>query len=98
MGLEDNDRGRRQRGLSGAAVHRAPAAPGARLRESFNGKLRDDCLNLARFDTLLEAQVLIERWRCEYNQTGRHNSLGYRPPAPEAAPEPVALARLHRTW
>jgi putative transposase len=52
--------------------------------ESFNGKLRDECLNLERFDTLLEAQVLIERWRLEYNHLRPHSSLGYRPPAPEA--------------
>ncbi|MBM4415298.1 MAG: transposase, partial [Chloroflexi bacterium] len=52
--------------------------------ESFNGKLRDECLNLERFDTLLEAQVLIERWRLEYNHRRPHSSLGYRPPAPEA--------------
>ena len=52
--------------------------------ESFNGKLRDECLNLERFDTLLEAQVLIERWRLEYNHLRPPSSLGYRPPAPEA--------------
>lgn len=52
--------------------------------ESFNGKLRDECLNLERFDTLLEAQVLIERWRLEYNHLRPHSSLAYRPPAPEA--------------
>jgi putative transposase len=52
--------------------------------ESFNGKLRDECLNLERFDTLLEAQVLIERWRLEYNHSRPHSALGYRPPAPEA--------------
>ena len=34
-----------------------------RYVESFNGKLRDECLNLERFDTLLEARVLVERWR-----------------------------------
>ena len=52
--------------------------------ESFNGKLRDERLNLERLDTLLEAQMLVERWRCEYNQLRPHSSLGYRPPAPEA--------------
>ena len=51
--------------------------------ESFNGKLRDECLNRERFDTLLEAQVLIEGWRREYNQIRPHSALGYRPPAPE---------------
>ena len=52
--------------------------------ESFNGKLRDEVLNLEVFDTLLEAKVLIERWRREYNHVRPHSSLGYRPPAPEA--------------
>ena len=36
------------------------------------------------FDTLLEAKVLIERWRVRYNTVRPHSSLGYRPPAPEA--------------
>ena len=52
--------------------------------ESFNGKLRDELLNVEIFDTLLEAKVLIERWRREYNTFRPHSSLGYRPPAPEA--------------
>ena len=51
--------------------------------ESFNGKLRDECLNRELFDTLLEAQILIEGWRREYNQIRPHRALGYRPPAPE---------------
>lgn len=52
--------------------------------ESFNGKLRDEILNVEIFDTMLEAKVLIERWRREYNHIRPHSSLGYRPPAPEA--------------
>lgn len=52
--------------------------------ESFNGKLRDELLEREIFDTLLEAKVLIERWRCEYNTIRPHSSLGNRPPAPEA--------------
>ena len=52
--------------------------------ESFNGKLRDELLNLEIFTTLEEAKVLIEQWRREYNQVRPHSSLGYRPPAPEA--------------
>ncbi len=54
--------------------------------ESFNGKLRDELLDGEIFDTLLEAQVLVERWRIEYNTFRPHSSLGYRPPAPEAVP------------
>ena len=52
--------------------------------ESFNGKLRDELLNREIFDTLLEAKILIKRWRHEYNHIRPHSSLGYRPPAPEA--------------
>lgn len=52
--------------------------------ESFNGKLRDELLNLEIFETLLEARVLVERWRVDYNTHRPHSSLGYRPPAPEA--------------
>ena len=52
--------------------------------ESFNGKLRDELLNREIFDTLLEAKILIKRWRFEYNHIRPHSSLGYRPPAPEA--------------
>jgi putative transposase len=56
--------------------------------ESFNGKLRDELLNGEIFYTLPEARVLIEMWRRHYNQVRPHSSLGYRPPAPEAAPGP----------
>ena len=51
--------------------------------ESFFGKMRDELLNGEIFDTLLEARVVIEAWRREYNQRWPHSSLGYRPPAPE---------------
>ena len=51
--------------------------------ESFNGKLRDELLNRESFDTLREAQVLIEDWRGEYNTRRPHSSLGYQPPVPE---------------
>jgi putative transposase len=52
--------------------------------ESFNGKMRDELLNREIFYTLREAQILIERWREEYNHHRPHSSLGYRPPAPQA--------------
>ena len=61
--------------------------------ESFNGKLRDELLNRDVFTTLLEAQVLIEQWRREYNQVRPHSSLGYRPPAPEAV-QPVPVGAI----
>ena len=52
--------------------------------ESFNGKLRDELLNLEIFYSLKEVQILTERWRREYNTIRPHSSLGYRPPVPEA--------------
>ena len=60
--------------------------------ESFNGKLRDECLNGEIFYSLKEAQVVIEHWRVEYNTRRPHWALGYRPPAPAAfAPRMAAL-------
>ena len=44
----------------------------------------DELLNGEVFTRLIEARILIEQWRREYNQVRPHSSLGYRPPAPEA--------------
>ncbi len=52
--------------------------------ESFNGKLRDELLDREIFYTLADAQILIERWRRQYNTVRPHSALGYRPPAPDA--------------
>jgi transposase InsO family protein len=60
-----------------------------------SGKLRDELLNGEKFDTVLEAQVLVENWRRHYNAVRPHSSLGYRPPAPEAVqPWPSGSAAL----
>jgi transposase InsO family protein len=42
--------------------------------ESFNGRLRDELLNSWRFDSLLEAQVIIEDWRIDYNANRPHSA------------------------
>lgn len=44
--------------------------------ESFQGRLRDECLNLQWFQTLTDAREKIERWRIEYNTERPHSSLG----------------------
>ena len=49
--------------------------------ESFNGKLRDECLNMHWFESLAQARRIIERWRVECNETRPHSSLGNRAPA-----------------
>ena len=49
--------------------------------ESFGGRLRDELLAVEAFNTLLEAQVLVEDWRIEYNTLRPHSALGYQTPA-----------------
>jgi putative transposase len=49
--------------------------------ESFNGSLRDECINIHRFETLAEAQRLIEAWRIDYNESRPHMALGNKTPA-----------------
>jgi putative transposase len=44
--------------------------------ESFNGRLRDELLNGWHFDSLLEAKVLIEDWRIDYNINRPHSAHG----------------------
>jgi putative transposase len=48
--------------------------------ESFHGKFRDACLNREVFGNLLEAKVLVEDWRRQYNEKRPHSSLGYQTP------------------
>jgi putative transposase len=48
--------------------------------ESFNGRLRDECLNEHWFLTLAHAQTAIEAWRLEYNNERPHSALGYLTP------------------
>jgi putative transposase len=48
--------------------------------ESFNGKLRDECLNENWFLSLKDAKMLIEDWRYEYNNERPHSALGGRTP------------------
>ncbi len=66
--------------------------------ESFNGKLRDECLNENWFSGLKDAKRIIEEWRMDYNRVRPHSSLGnlapreyarrlgglWSPPAPSA--------------
>jgi putative transposase len=49
--------------------------------ESFNGRLRDECLNANWFTNLSDARRKIETWRHDYSQQRPHNSLNYLPSA-----------------
>jgi putative transposase len=49
--------------------------------ESFNGTFRKECLNAEVFTSLTEARVMIEKWRCRYNERRPHSSQNYITPA-----------------
>ena len=53
--------------------------------ESFNGRVRDELLNLEEFTNLTVAQVVVEAWRIEYNTYRPHSALGGLTPADYAA-------------
>ena len=48
--------------------------------ETFNGSLRDECLNIHWFETLDEARQKIEAWRVEYNESRPHQGIGEMTP------------------
>ncbi len=53
--------------------------------ESFNSRVRDECLNINIFWSLAQARVVITDWKDDYNHRRRHSSLGYLAPAVYAA-------------
>jgi len=53
--------------------------------ESFNGRLRDECLNVYSFESIAHAKDLIEAWRRDYNDRRPHGALGHLTPSEYAA-------------
>jgi transposase InsO family protein len=60
--------------------------------ESFNNRLRQECLNMNQWLTLLHAKVAISDWKHAYNTGHRHSSLAYQTPAEYAS----ACSHSHR--
>jgi putative transposase len=62
--------------------------------ESFNGKLKHECLDGEILYPLKDAQIMIEKWRVLYNTLRPHSALGYRRTAPAACnpwvPNPIS--------
>ena len=58
--------------------------------ESFNSRVRDECLNINMFWSLAQARVVISDWKADDNHRRRHSALGYQAPAVDAA------ARTHQ--
>ena len=90
-----------QRWMAGSGIGTMYIQPGSPWEnpyiESFNGKFRDECLNREMFMSIVEARVIAEDWRKEYNEERPHSSLGYTTPAefarlslPPVAPLPPA--------
>ena len=72
------------RWLQDAKIETALSDPGSPWQngtnESFNGKFRDECLNMEWFRSRAEARVVIEQWRIHYNEDRPHSTLGYLTP------------------
>ena len=62
--------------------------------ESFNNRLRKECLNRNHWNTLFEARVVIGDFKDEHNHRHRHSALGYRTPAEYAA----RCSHTHTPW
>ncbi len=67
--------------------------------ESFNGKLRDECLNEEVFANLAEARAVIQRWRLDYNHVRPHSAHGgLSPEAVRLNPAAGAGDQLSTPW
>ncbi|MGH9544591.1 MAG: IS3 family transposase [Terriglobales bacterium] len=78
-------------------VHIQPGKPTQNARiESFNGRLREECLNLSWFQNLFDARRKIAAWRTEYNEERPHSSLGYKTPKEFAAAQAAGFYTTER--
>jgi putative transposase len=76
-----------------ATFHIEPGKPGRNgFGESFNARLRDECLNEEEFWSIAHARVLLERFRVESNTEHLHSWLGYLTPAEFAEAHPAGAA------
>jgi putative transposase len=72
--------------------------------EAFNGRLRDECLNVHQFISLADAQAKIEAWRLDYNQRRPHSLLGHLTPKEYAEQRQsrtineAAFSQLRSVW
>jgi putative transposase len=87
--------------LAWAAKHRvqlhyiAPGKPTQNaFAESFNGKLRAECLNDNVFTSIAEAREIIERWRVDYNECRPHRLIGQMTPSAFAIDQNRSLTTI----
>ena len=79
IGLQRNGTGRPGRSVCIFILPGEPWRNG--YVESFNSRIRDECLNLHLFWSLAHARVVISDWKHDYNHTRRHRALAYQAPA-----------------
>jgi len=78
--------------------HIQPGKPAQNAHiESFNGRLRDECLNANWFINLQDARRKIASWHRDYNERRPHSALGYRTPSEFSEMHPFALSSLNTT-
>ena len=78
-------------------IHIQPGKPTQNARvESFNGRLRDECLTVSWFQNLFDARRKIGAWRIEYNEQRPHSSLGYQTPKEFAAAQAAGFYPAER--
>jgi putative transposase len=65
--------------------------------ESFNGRLRDELLNIEEFGSITEAKILIEDWRQEYNNYRPHSALGAAVQASTPSPQRRTIKTTQNT-
>ena len=84
--------------LAAAKIETALIDPGKPWQnganESFDGKFRDECLGMQWFKNRIDAKILIEDWRREFNSERPHSSLGNR--TPEEFARSVSIKRLEK--
>ncbi len=81
-----------ERGIELIQIEPGKPTQNARV-ESFNGRLREECLNVSWFQNLFDAKRKIAGWRIEYNEERPHSSLGYLTPNEFAAREATSYGK-----
>ena len=67
--------------------------------ESFNARLRDECLNVNWFRSIEHARKVIEEWRIDYNENRPHSTLGFLTPREFAQKEEdILLGNSNSQW
>jgi putative transposase len=82
-----------QRGVQLAFIRPGKPVENAFI-ESFNGRLRDECLNAYAFTSITHAQRVLDAWRQDYNQQRPHGALGHLTPSEYAQQGQLSVSEV----